>query len=152
MDTAMRAVERVTATSRAMAIRGDVVAEAGVVGRVAELSLDSNVVVRELAHLRIVDAEDLGRVVRAETETRDEVHHPEDDGGDDERVRHACDGVGGLVAELNPVVVEPATTDDAEGVVGGDTLLGKEAGQEVTDNTSNGVRSEDLAQESVIVV
>ncbi len=41
--------------------------------------VDPDVVVRELAHLRVVDAEDLRLLARAQAQAGDEVHDPEDD-------------------------------------------------------------------------
>ena len=41
--------------------------------------VDPDVVVRELAHLRVVDAQDLRFFRRAQAQPRDEVHDPEDD-------------------------------------------------------------------------
>lgn len=50
------------------------------INRVPNLLLEADVVVRELAHLRVVHAEDLGLLVRAEAAVGDEVEDPADDG------------------------------------------------------------------------
>jgi len=52
----------------------------GGLGAVANLLLDADVVVCELAHLGVVDTDNLRFLVGAEAEARDEVHDPEDDG------------------------------------------------------------------------
>lgn len=65
-----------TATGRG----GDVAVRVGVVDEVVVgARVDTNVIVRELAHLRIVDTEDLGIFGRTQTEAGDEVHDPQDD-------------------------------------------------------------------------
>lgn len=110
----------------------------------AELGVNSNVVVRELAHLSVVDTDDLGLLVGAEAAAGDEVHDPEDDGGHDEGVGDAGGGVGELVAELDPVVVEPASGDDSDAVEGSDGRLSEEASADVADETTDGVSGEDL--------
>ena len=48
--------------------------------RVVGSSVDSDVVIRELAHLRIINTEDLRLFGGAQTEAGNEVHDPEDDG------------------------------------------------------------------------
>ena len=61
--------------------RGNVAMRVCVVDvRVVNTSVDANVVVSELAHLCVVDSEDLGVFGSAETETGDEVHDPKDYG------------------------------------------------------------------------
>lgn len=47
----------------------------------AELGFETDIVVCELAHLALVDTNDLGLLIAAETEraAREEVHRPEDD-------------------------------------------------------------------------
>lgn len=107
--------------------------------RVAQLSLDTDIIVRELAHLSIVDTEDLGSLIATETHAGDEVHDPEDDGGHHEGVGHARSAVGCLVAELDVVVVEPAASDTGGAIVRRNPGLGEETSQEVADNTANGV-------------
>jgi hypothetical protein len=122
----------------------DVVGEARVARCMAKLGLNAHVVVCKLAHLRVVDTEDLCRLVATEAAARDEVHDPKDDRRHHERVGHARDAIRGLVTELDPVVVEPPARNGGDTVVGGDAVLREEAGEEVAHNTANGVRREDL--------
>ena len=49
-----------------------------------------------------------------------------------------------MVAELDVVVVEPASGDDGDVVEACDRSLGKEAGEDVTDDSADAVRSKDL--------
>jgi len=53
--------------------------DAGVEG-VADFLLEADIVVRELAHVGVIDTEDLGLLSGTETETGDKVHDPENDG------------------------------------------------------------------------
>lgn len=110
----------------------------------AKLSIDCNVVVSELAHLGIVNTNDLGLFVGAEAAAGDEVHDPEDDGGHDEGVGDTGGGVSELVAELDPVVVEPASRDSGNAVKGSDGGLSEEGSANVADETTDGVSGEDL--------
>lgn len=66
-----------TSTSRS----GDVAMRVRVIDvRVVDTSINADVVIRELAHLGIVDTEDLRLFRGAQTEAGNEVHDPEDDG------------------------------------------------------------------------
>ncbi|KAG8965179.1 hypothetical protein FRC00_009872 [Tulasnella sp. 408] len=103
----------------------------------AGLSVDSNAVVRELAHLSVIDIDDLGLLVGADAAARDEVHDPKDDCGQDEGVGDAGGRVGELVAELDPVVVEPTSGDDSDAVEGSDGRLSEEAGADDADETTD---------------
>ena len=65
--------------------------------------------------------------------------------GHDEGVAETRDGVGDLVAELDVVVVEPATGNGREAAVeAGNASLGEEASEDVADDTADRVRGEDL--------
>ena len=67
--------------------------------------------------------------------------------GHDEGVGETRDGVSDLVAELDVVVVEPATGDGGKAAVeAGDARLGEETGEDVADDTTNRVRCEDLQE------
>jgi len=46
---------------------------------VADFLVDTDVVVRELAHISVIDTEDLSILCGTERETGNEVHDPEDD-------------------------------------------------------------------------
>ena len=74
------------------------------------------------------------------------MHDPEDDGGDDEGVGKAGDGVSELVGKLDVVVVEPSSRNLGEAVEARNASLGKETGQEVTNDTADAVSSEDLGR------
>lgn len=111
--------------------------------REPELGIQANIVIRKLAHLRIVDTEHLRLLRGAEPEPGDEVHDPEDDSGHDEGVPQSGGGVGHLEPELLVVVVEPPARDGCP-VERGNGGLCEEAGEEVTDDTADRVRGEDL--------
>ena len=49
-----------------------------------------------------------------------------------------------MVPELDPVMVEPASVDDTDSVKGGDGRLGEESGQDVSDDTADGVYGENV--------
>lgn len=83
-----------------------------IVHRAAQL----DIVVGEFAELGIIQPQ-LFLVERsAQAEARNQVHHEEDDTGDDKRPREASNTVGKLVGQLNIVVVEPAAIDFRESV------------------------------------
>lgn len=115
-----------------------------VAGVVQHLARQLYVVVRELANLRIVDTEDLGLLGSAQREAGDQVHDEEDQAGAAERVDTAADGIRELVAELDPVAVEPATGDDAEAVEMCYVVCGEEGSEDVADQTTDGVLGEDI--------
>jgi len=93
----------------------------------ANIGINADVVVCELAHLSVVDTDNLGLLRGTETEARDEVHDPEDDGGDDKGVAQASARIGELVGELDPVLVDPATGYDSEAIEGSDIGLSEDA-------------------------
>src|SRR4051812_45044869 len=94
------------------------------VGRQALVDLIGNhyiagkldVVIRELANLYVVNAENLLLLAGAEFEdgkkSAQAVKSGEDEAGADKGVEAASEGVGELVPHLLPVVVEPAAGDD----------------------------------------
>ena len=116
----------------------------------AQILLKTDIVVRKLAHVVVVHADDFGLLGRAHAEEGDEVHDPEDDGGHDERVCEAGGRVGELVAELDPVVVEPTAVDLGDSVETGHGGLGEEGGEDVADDTADPMDGEDI--EGVVVV
>lgn len=115
----------------------------------AKLCVQANIVVRKLAELRIIHAQDLRLLVAAQTHPRDEVHQPQDDRRHHERVAHARRRVRELVAELHPVVVEPTAGDDRRAVELRDARLREERRRDVADEAADGVRREDV--EAVVV-
>ena len=77
----------------------------------ANLSVEGDVIVGHLADPVLVDTDDLLVIVRSKTKEGDKVEQPADGGGDDERVGGTGDGVGELVTDLDPVLVEPSTSN-----------------------------------------
>lgn len=75
-----------------------------------------NVVVGKLAELGVIKTKLLLLGSDTQAEARDEVHEEQDDAGHAERVGETGNTVGQLVAELDPVVVKPATGDLAEAI------------------------------------
>lgn len=73
-----------------------------------DVASDLDIVVGELAELAVIETHLL--LLRADTQrqARDEVHEEQDHAGQDERVGEPGNAVGDLVAELDPVVVDPA--------------------------------------------
>lgn len=59
---------------------GEAVGVGVVVESVVRLCVNADVVVRKLAHLCVVDTENLGLLVAAHAAARDVVHDPENDG------------------------------------------------------------------------
>jgi hypothetical protein len=134
-----------------------------------DLCLERDVVVCELAHLGVVDAEDFCFFVCAEAKARGEVHDPAYDelmaialqqtawgnkrtnglGGKkthrhDEGVAEGCARVGELVGELDPVPVEPASGYHGDSIGAGDAGLGEEPSHQITDQPSHCMGGEDL--------
>jgi hypothetical protein len=72
------------------------------------------VVVGELAELGIVQAGGLVVLGGAEGETWDQVHEEQDQASTDEGVGETRNGIGELVSELDVVLVEPSTGNNAE--------------------------------------
>jgi len=94
----------------------------------ANIGINADIVVCELAHLSVVDTDNLGFLRSTEAETRDKVHDPEDDGGDDKGICQASNRIGELVGELDPVAVNPATFNGCQAAIEiGDLGLGKKA-------------------------
>jgi len=118
----------------------------------ANLGLKTHIVVCELAHFSIIDTDDLGFFVAAETEVaaREVVHEPENDSGHNEGVGQARNRIGELVTQLDPMMVQPPAWDDSESIEAGDTSLGKEGSQDVANNTADSMRSEDI--ESIVIM
>ena len=115
-----------------------------------KILLEADVVICELAHVVVVHANNLSLLSRAHAEEGDEVHDPEDDRGHDEGVGEASGRIGELVAELDPVMVEPAAVNHGNTVEAGNRRLREESGKDVADDSADSVDSEDI--ESIIVV
>ena len=125
-----------------------------------KLSLDSDVVIGEFAHLGIVDTNNLSLFVATETEERNVVHDPQNNGlrkehgtirrfntrgrvtpthGHDEGVRKAGHRVCQLNSELSVVVIEPATRNHRNAIGTRDTCLSKKTSQHVANYSTNSV-------------
>lgn len=82
-----------------------------------QLACEFDIVVGELSNLHIIDTKSLLFFGRAQTEygqeLANEVESAEDQTSADEGVRTTRNRVGKLVAQLDPVVVQPATWDDS---------------------------------------
>lgn len=85
-----------------------------------QLACELDVIVSELADLDIVDTKSLLFLSGTQTECRqefaNEVECGEDQACANEGVCAASEGVSELIAELDPVVVQPATGDDCVAV------------------------------------
>ena len=92
------------------------------------IGINADVVVCELAHLGIIDTDDLGFLRSTEAEARDEVHSPEDDGGHDKGVAQTSARIGKLEADLFPVPVDPASWNRWAAVESSNLGLGEETG------------------------
>ena len=116
----------------------------------ANIGINANVVVCELAHLSVVDTHNLSLLRSTEAEARDKVHNPEDDGSHDEGVGNASDTIGELVGELDPVAVDPATFNGCEATIEiRDVFLSKDTSEEVADNTTHTMGGKDI--EAIII-
>jgi len=103
-----------------------------------------NVIISELSNLGIIDTKDLGFLRGAQGQAGDQVHDEEDDAGAEEGVCCTGDGVGDLVAELNPVLVEPAAVDVGEAVEMRYVVSGEEGCEDVADESTDGVLGKDI--------
>jgi len=119
-----------------------------VAGVVQHLSRQLHVVVSELSDLSIVDAQDLGLLGGAEGEAGNQVHDEEDEAGSTKGIDHSADGIGKLVTKLDVVLVEPSTGDLGEAIKVRYVVGGEETGEDIADETANGVDGEDI--ESIV--
>jgi len=95
----------------------------------ANIGINADIVVCELAHLSVVNTDNLGLLRSTKAEARDKVHAPEDDGSDDKGVAKASARIGELVANLDPVAVDPTTYNRCQAAIESSDLgLGKETG------------------------
>lgn len=76
----------------------------------------------KFTNFSVIDTEDLFLFGDTQVKTRDQVDDEEDDAATEERVGHAGDGVGQLVAKLDVVVVDPASVDDRRTIQVGDVV------------------------------
>lgn len=111
---------------------------------VQHLARQLDVIVGELANLGVVDTQDLGFLGGAQMHAWDQVEDEKDERRADEGVGSPGKGVSELVAELDPVVVEPATLDDLDVVQMGDVVSGEKGGADVADQAADAVHGEDV--------
>lgn len=111
---------------------------------VEDLARELDVVVGKLADLSVVDAQDLGLLGGAQAQARDEVHDAQDDTGAHEGVEPAAEGVGQLVAHLDPVAVEPAAADHLNVVEMGDVVGCEEGRADVAHEAADAVHCKDV--------
>lgn len=90
------------------------------------MAAELDIVVRKLAHLGVVQAHFLLLGRHAQAQAGDQVQQEQDDARHNERVREAGHAVSELVAELDPVVVEPAAGDLGEAVEMGNVVAVRE--------------------------
>jgi hypothetical protein len=134
-------------------------------GSVADFLLNANIAICELAHIGVIDTEDLHLFCGTERKTGNDVHDPEDDSLDgidktllkkktkkkrrgtyrhDERVGKSRDEIRELMGKLDVMLVQPTTGNDGDPVESSDAGPREEAGEEFSDNTDNSIRNEDL--------
>lgn len=100
----------------------------GTAEQLVDVAAELDVVVGKLAHLAVVQAHLLLLGRHAQAQPGHEVHEEQDDAGQDERVRKAGHAVGELVAQLDPIVVEPAAGDLGETVEVGNVVTARAQG------------------------
>src|SRR4051812_49260206 len=101
------------------------------------------VVVGKLAVLVVVHAQQLGLLAGAQVQAGHHVDGLGDEGRHDKRVGGAGDQVGNLDVQLLPVLVEPATRDDAgaDAVEADDVVGGEEGVEDQADHAADAVLS-----------
>lgn len=103
-----------------------------------------NIVVGELSNLGIIDTKNLCLLGGAKGKSWDEVHDEENDAGSEEGVGSSRYGVSQLPAKLDPVVVQPSSWDGSCAVEMCYVVCGEEGSEDVSDETTDGVLSEDI--------
>jgi len=105
---------------------------------VTNLLFKPNVVVCKFSHLGIIDTDNFSVLRGAKSETRDEVHNPEDDGRHHEGISEPCAGISNLVTKLNPVPrLKPASRDHGKPVETGHAGLSEKGREDVSDSASH---------------
>lgn len=102
-----------------------------------------------LADLGKIDTEHLVFLACPEVASGDAVNGEQQDHGNDERPAETGSRVSKLVAELNPVVVDPTTGNKCGAIEGSNSVVGEESSEDVTNHTANTVSSEDV--KSIVV-
>lgn len=102
----------------------------------------------KLANLNVINTERLlllgGTQAQCGDEFADEVERAEDQTCAEEGVCAAGEGVSELVAELDPVVVQPAAIDDGVSVQMRNVVSGEEGSQNVSNEAANAVDCKDV--------
>lgn len=110
-----------------------------------EVATHLDIVVRKLAMLVVVHAQELSLLGGAQLEPGHHVDELGDDGGHDERVGGAGDDGSDLPAEEDVVAVEEAADGARVDAVEADDLAGREEGvEDEADDTADAVLGEDV--------
>lgn len=71
----------------------------------------------ELANFNVIDSKNLLLFSGAELEDRNKlansIEGSKDEASQDKRIGHSGDGISQLITDLNPVVVQPSTSNDS---------------------------------------
>jgi len=110
----------------------------------ASFTLKLNEIICELSHLGIIGSNDLLLVGNTETESRNKVHDEKNEAGSEERVSKTSAATCELISELDIVVVQPSTRDHGEAIKMSYVVSSKESGQDVADETTNTMGSENI--------
>ena len=114
------------------------------IATVQDLTRQLNIIISELSDLSIIDAFDFCLFAAAQMETGNDVDDEEDGARSEEGVEAAGNGISDLVAELLPVVVEESSLDYGVAIKMCYVVGGEESGEDVADQSSNGVDREDV--------
>lgn len=98
----------------------------------------------KLADLSVINPQNLRLLSRAEMQPRRQVEDEQYQGRHEERVHPAGNGIGQLVAQLDPVVVDPASGDDGHAVKVRDVVGREEGGQDVAHEPADAVHRKDV--------
>ena len=136
-----------------------------------DLRFETDIVVREFAHLRIVDTDNLRFLIasKAEGPPGEVMHCPKYDRlhpkirkkkslvenlvgthGHNERIRHPSCRIRQLIPKLNIMMIEPPASDDGDPIESRYARLGEETGEDVAYDPADGVGGEDV--QGVVVV
>jgi hypothetical protein len=123
---------------------GRVSASGIVVDVVENFPRQLHVIVGKFANLRVVDAEDFRLLGGPQPQAGNHVHDEQDQTRAGKGVQAAAEGVGKLVAHLDPMVIEPTTGNVRRAVQYGDVVGGEECGADVADEAADTVNGEDV--------
>ena len=86
----------------------------------------ADVIVREFAHFVVVNTDDLCLFIAAKTQTRNEVHDPENNGCHDERIAKSGSRVSKLPSQLDPVAIKPTARNGGYAISASDRGLSED--------------------------